>query len=459
MILLLIILFFILPGISPAYAETEFFDDFNGDCIDESVWMYPTGGASFNGRTQMRASYPSVSNGLLHLRVDTYDPGAKPPGNSFLGSEIITRSTISPGSGLTAEIRARMVTPVKGLVGGAFFYRFFSFMSHDEIDFELLINRPDQVQTNVYAGESLGPGHALFHGMSQFDITRFNTYRIEWRQDRLCWYVNNQLIRETATLIPSEAMAFHLNFYAPEKAWTTAYSASFMPASNPADNQTYFFDVDWVRILSDVPPRTSRLFNLAENNSPCYFAMVDLSTLAWSAYTYRYFADIRYYFGISPDYIYPDGVIYDSGLLSYWLSRSVCSAYTQPAIELVSVPEYGSFDPLAGRVFNADFDSHLVAVYIKVGSGWWTKPAFNAPFIPINADGTFTVDITTGGFDHDATEIAVFLVPVGGAVADSLPIIRGESALPSELYSYPNASVVRKRFHGNIESAQKEDDF
>ncbi len=52
-------------------AETQFIDNF--DTLDQSIWIYPTGDASFNGRTQMRDNYPEVSNGLLHLRLDTYN--------------------------------------------------------------------------------------------------------------------------------------------------------------------------------------------------------------------------------------------------------------------------------------------------------------------------------------------------------------------------------------------------
>jgi len=108
--------------ISYARAETQFFDDFNGVAVDQSIWTFPTGAASFNGQTQMRPSYPSVSNSLLHLQLDTYNPTGNPVGNSFLGSEILTRGTATPGTGLIAEIRARMVTPVNGLVGGAFLF-------------------------------------------------------------------------------------------------------------------------------------------------------------------------------------------------------------------------------------------------------------------------------------------------------------------------------------------------
>ena len=234
---------------SYALAETQFFEDFNGRGVDESIWEYPTGDASFNGRTQMRHSYPPVSKGLLHLQFDTYNSTANPVGKSFYGSEIVLRKPIERGTGLIAEIRARMVTPVKGLVGGAFLYKYFpETQNHSEIDFELLSNIPDQVQTNIYASEPLGIGHPEFNGIPKFDITRFNTYRVEWGPDRVRWFVNDKLVRENSTLVPNEALNLHLNFYGPECNWAIACDANLHPASSPANNKTYFFDIDWVRV-------------------------------------------------------------------------------------------------------------------------------------------------------------------------------------------------------------------
>ena len=234
---------------SYAYAGTPFFEDFNGVAVDESIWAYPTGDASFNGRTQMRLGYPSVSNGLLHLQFDTYNPSANPPGNSFYGSEIVLRRTLKRGTGLITEIRARMVTPVKGLVGGAFLYQYFpKTQNHSEIDFELLSNRLNQVQTNIYAKEPLGVGHPEFKGIPQFDMTQFNTYRVEWLPNRVRWFVNDQLVRENSSVVPSEALNLHLNFYAPECNWAIACDADLHPAYSPENNRTYVFDIDWVRI-------------------------------------------------------------------------------------------------------------------------------------------------------------------------------------------------------------------
>ena len=431
--------------ISFAHAESQFIDDFTGDAVDQSVWAFPTGNASFNGRTQMRAAYPSVSNGLLHLQLDTYNPTANPVGNSFYGSEILTRGSIEQGHGFIAEIRARMVNPVKGLVGGAFLYNFFpATQTHSEIDFELLSNLPNKVQTNIYSNEPLGAGHPEIDGTTPFDITQFNNYRIEWWPDHVRWFVNEQLVRENTTIIPHEALALHLNFYAPACEWATACDASLLPASKPQDNKTYLFDVDWVRAIFDVSPQAICFLDWAEKNYAYFFGPANSPTWVWSVYTFLYYAGTNTYLGVSSAdhhvyYIIEDGITEDAGALSDWLPKAGCADGNAASIEFTSIPAYGSSTPLTGYVSNAATDSYQIAVYIKVGSGWWTKPTYAAPLTSIHADGTFTVNITTGGSDQTATQISAYLVPTGYAI----PIMNGGSVLPATLDAFPKASVTR----------------
>ena len=68
-------------------------------------------------------------------------------------------------------------------------------------------------------------------------------------------------------------------------------------------------------------------------------------------------------------------------------------------------------------------------MFIRVGSGWWTKPTWAQPLTPIRADGTWECDITTGGIDERATQIVAFLVPASYAP----PLAAGGPALPAEL--------------------------
>lgn len=98
-------------------------------------------------------------------------------------------------------------------------------------------------------------------------------------------------------------------------------------------------------------------------------------------------------------------------------------------IEFTTVPAYGSYVSLAGIVRDVDPEKFRVAVYIRVMGGWWTKPYWDDPATPIRSDGTFSVNITTGGDDERATDVAAFLIP-----ADYYPPgLRGEQEFPEEL--------------------------
>ena len=81
-----------------------------------------------------------------------------------------------------------------------------------------------------------------------------------------------------------------------------------------------------------------------------------------------------------------------------------------------------------------------MAVYIYV-YGWWTKPYFAWPLTTIYSDGTWTTDITTGGADQQATQIAAFLLPNGYTP----PAMSGGQALPAELYTQAADYVIADR--------------
>jgi len=100
-------------------------------------------------------------------------------------------------------------------------------------------------------------------------------------------------------------------------------------------------------------------------------------------------------------------------------------------IEFTSVPALGSYLHLKGKVQHRDVEHARIAVYIRVHGGWWTKPYWDSPTISLAADGSFSVDITTGGRDEEATDIAVFLI----AEDYHPPALRGEVELPAELIS------------------------
>jgi hypothetical protein len=108
----------------------------------------------------------------------------------------------------------------------------------------------------------------------------------------------------------------------------------------------------------------------------------------------------------------------------------------QPDIQLTRVPEYGTFTTLRGVALHVAPADYRVAVLIRVDGAWWTKPFFTSPTVRINADGTWECDVTTGGIDHLATEIAAFLVPA----SFEPPTAAGLREVPA---SIPQAAVAR----------------
>jgi hypothetical protein len=98
-------------------------------------------------------------------------------------------------------------------------------------------------------------------------------------------------------------------------------------------------------------------------------------------------------------------------------------------IEFTSVPALGSYLHLKGVVKHPEPQRLRIATYIRVHGGWWTKPFWDSPATTVAPDGSFTVDITTGGRDEEASEIAVFLI----AEDYHPPGLRGEIELPEEL--------------------------
>ena len=126
---------------------------------------------------------------------------------------------------------------------------------------------------------------------------------------------------------------------------------------------------------------------------------------------------------------------------------------TNPAwIEYLSIPPYGSNDKLIGRVSTVNPEDFRVAVYIYV-SGWWTKPFWNQPLVPINPDGTWSCDVTTAGHsDTTATGIIAFLVPQG----DSVPLGSGQPCLDAQLFRNPSVEVPRDVIGNSVTFADYE---
>jgi beta-glucanase (GH16 family) len=225
-------------------------DDFDDPALDANAWLMPEGAGTFLGRTQLRPPSQAlqIAGGVLRLRLDTYNPTALTPGDSFWGSEVVTRQTFARGSGLAIKARLRVASSVPGgLVAAVFAYTLRDGAARDEIDFELLTNAPSQALTNVFHEQGFSEaGRPL--NVAGVVAGQFNEFEIHWLPDRLRWMVNGRLVREVLEGVPDSPMTIRLNLWAPAADFANAFNASLQPASTAGDNQTFICEVDWVEI-------------------------------------------------------------------------------------------------------------------------------------------------------------------------------------------------------------------
>jgi len=246
------------------------FDDWNS-----SQWRIPTwipSGGTFLGRTQLHVSQqawrPSC-DGVLTLTLDTYNPTALTPGDSFFGSEIISQMSFQPPEdqeSYSFSARFRLPPPAipGGMVASMFLYQAGIVTTHrDEVDaYELLTSQPGGVSTNVYKQASFSdPGEWIFHFVDDFDLTDWHTMTLLWTADSLVWSLDGQDIRSlTGSGIPTDqAMNLRFNLWAPSDTWADAYDAGFQPVDNEAANHIYEYELDWVQVDYTVPEPTTFL--------------------------------------------------------------------------------------------------------------------------------------------------------------------------------------------------------
>lgn len=125
------------------------------------------------------------------------------------------------------------------------------------------------------------------------------------------------------------------------------------------------------------------------------------------------------------------------------------SALAAVSVEFTYLPPYGSFNDLQGKVYGINPASYQVAVFINVDGVWWSKPACSGGFtLPttIQSDGSWVADITTGGSDQNATQIAAYVVPV----AFIPPCVLGAGCLPDSIIQQSVANAIATRLPTGI---------
>ena len=254
-------------GCASAVQAAEIFrDDFSGATLDTANWNIGTWQL---GRTRLNFT-PQVTGGMVRLRHDTYNPAN--PGGSFRGSEIWSDARFDRGAGLEFEARVRTPVLPNGLVTSFFTYQAFDVGTQtfaDEIDFEFLskhINASGPTVDPVLAttwnnynvnGSNFGDPNvhsSLNVNVNGLDLTQFNTVKIRWLADRVQWYVNGVPIRTSKLAVPDIAAPIRANFWAPGTDWPDAYASTLQPVSNPAQNTTHLYDIDYIAVRTLFDP-------------------------------------------------------------------------------------------------------------------------------------------------------------------------------------------------------------
>ena len=110
--------------------------------------------------------------------------------------------------------------------------------------------------------------------------------------------------------------------------------------------------------------------------------------------------------------------------------------------QFTNVPPYGSPGDIKGRAWNVSFGDCRVALYIKVGDGWYNKPSWEYPLTHIDGEGNWVCK-TPAANDIYATEIRAYLIPEGYTP----PQAGGEAEIPNVqdllIHSYAKAVVSR----------------
>lgn len=228
-----------------------FSDDFAGNGpVDSGKWKYHVvtdwnNNTGYYGRTQQRQKLPEVEDGVLRLRLDSYIPDSI-ENQSFYGSEAITHQKFDLSNGPIAfEAKFKFGQEQLGIIGGFFTYAL-PVKTHDEIDFEAISNSINKIQTNIYANEDLGEGSPISYDLSN-SLLDYHVYRIEWLPNAIRWLVDGEVVRTETHKLPQKAMELHLNVWAPPDGWATGHS-SLKPAQSEAANQTFYFDIDYVKV-------------------------------------------------------------------------------------------------------------------------------------------------------------------------------------------------------------------
>lgn len=210
--------------------------------------------------------------------------------------QIVSRVESTGLLGVSGQTGYVSIPTQQGLNATSFTYSYKGGSSnyHDEIDFENLTSqqappmaanpRGQTAHSNTYFGTSNGDAtldtsyatsttsgaNNSYYSQTPYEprdtgstatpinIYQWNTYDIDWYPNQIDWYMNGQLVREEATgetsgtnptlYVPTEPMAYYLNFWAPGSEFGDAYSSLLTTSATAAGNEEFYYDVGDVSV-------------------------------------------------------------------------------------------------------------------------------------------------------------------------------------------------------------------
>lgn len=257
------------PFRAPLEAPLLFADDFEGAArnpitrgrLDPLKWQVQ-GPDQILQRTQWGRS-PDLrrdadGTSFARLSLATHNPNPDKAGRFHLSTQITSLDRWNLDSGLEYEARIRADHLPPGLILGFFAYGDAGAWRHTyqktEADFELLtVQGGDKIWTHIWdnwnplrAGENDGSMHGS-EGANWNDGS-WNLFKIRWYPDHTEWICNDILIRDERAVRPGSPMGVWFNLWAPNPDWLDAYDPAVKAAPRAATSQSYFYDVDYVRV-------------------------------------------------------------------------------------------------------------------------------------------------------------------------------------------------------------------
>lgn len=267
------------PGYTGTYAGFSLVLDERFDALDEAVWSIGDGAVGKESMCRFQRQGVNVRDGMLELKIDkAFVPASWSENHQklkddydYVCGEVRTRPERRIRYG---RIETRMQAPDRATASG-YISSLFTYVNDiddsgtrtwEEIDVELEGGRPDAFQANLIYGvnaESWAETRrfgAWEHKIDVGPVDRWRVFAIEWRPERIDWYVDGELIKtlessdtdcdpecvppqSEATPIPRLATDVMMNFWIPNDAIQDVFGGNKARNRYPMTAR-----YDWLRI-------------------------------------------------------------------------------------------------------------------------------------------------------------------------------------------------------------------